>query len=91
MSFILHLCNESCILDIQFLSVKNKLKDGVKIVVFSATIVMDQDTPLMKLSINSTKLASNSAPLGYCKPTKLLRGLSLKHVEIGSRQLDLEF
>ena len=66
---------------------KGKIFDGCKIALFTC-IFSESDSgsttePLLNLSINGVRKASNQAHLGYIHPSYLRRGLSVKSLVLG--------
>jgi hypothetical protein len=71
------------------LCVQGTLRDGCKIVVFSAAFVTQDNangvsSTCMRLSYNGVRRADAHARLGYVPPEHLLRGISLRSITPGA-------
>lgn len=73
---------------------KGKLKDGYKMVIFSASFIANdgnegdelKDTlskAKISLSYNGIRCAHDRSPLGYVHPRYLSRGLSIQSLRLG--------
>ena len=69
------------------------MRDGFKIVIFNATFEIVEISSkvavktIMKLSLNGVRKARGDAKLGFVNPKYLNRGIALKTIKPGKKQL----
>lgn len=62
---------------------QGKLKDGTKVIVFAATIQLEDRIPVISISLNNIRKVRDDAKLGFCQPKHLTQALSIKSLAPG--------